>query len=272
MLTIYAPFDNPNSKCWEVFKGVERTWPEPVKVLDNARIFEPLPNAMFWGFVNNNGTMIHKLESRAHDYWFTDAPYFGRFDNDNLKPDNHYWRICRNNIHVEFIKDCKPDRLQKFKIQIKSPARNGAHILICPSSSGVHKYLKQPDWLNNTIEENKKYTDRPVKIRYKPKGKGTSGPAVAKVPIEEDLKNAWVCVTSCSMSAIEAIFEGIPVFCHQTSFATPVACTDLKHIENPFYTDPYPWLCSLAYQQFTPAEYANGSAVKTLRNIGLLTS
>ena len=32
MLTIYAPFNNPNSKAWEVFNGVEKTWPEKVTV------------------------------------------------------------------------------------------------------------------------------------------------------------------------------------------------------------------------------------------------
>ena len=93
MLTIYAPFNNPKSKAWEVFKGVEKSWPEQLTKLDNAIESEPVSNSMFWGFVNNNREMIKKLDARNHTYWFTDTPYFGRFDNNNLKPDNHYWRI-----------------------------------------------------------------------------------------------------------------------------------------------------------------------------------
>ena len=89
MLTIYAPFNNPNSKAWEVFNGVEKTWPEKVTVKDNSIEIDPAPNSMFWGFVNNNMALIKTLEARKQTYWFTDTPYFGRFDNNNLKPDNH---------------------------------------------------------------------------------------------------------------------------------------------------------------------------------------
>jgi len=265
MLTIYAPLDNIKSKAWEVFGGIMRTWPESYQTLDNARSIDPKDNAMFWGFVNNNLELVHKIEERKQKYWFTDTPYFGRFDNANLKPDNHYWRICKNNIHARLITNCGSDRFDKFKIKIKSSNKSGTHILICPSSAGIHMYLKHTTWLNDTIKEIKKYTDRPIKIREKPRGRGTSGPSEAKVPIEEDLKDAWACVTSCSISAIESMCNGVPVFCHEKSFANPVASTDLSKIERPMYADSYQWLCSLAYQQFTPEEIANGTAVKIIK-------
>ena len=126
-------------------------------------------------------------------------------------------------------------------------------------------YLKQTTWLDDTIKAIKKHTDRPIKIREKPRGRGTSGPSEAKVTIEEDLKDAWACVTSCSISAIESICNGVPVFCHEKSFATPVGSTDLSSIENPKFVDSYQWLCSLAYQQFTPEEFANGTAVRIIK-------
>ena len=84
MLTIYAPLHNPKSKAFEVFKGIEKSWPEKILIKDNSKESEPEPNSMFWGFVSNNLEMIQKLESRKHNYWFTDTPYFGRFDNKNL--------------------------------------------------------------------------------------------------------------------------------------------------------------------------------------------
>ena len=118
MLTIYAPFNNKNSKAYEVFDGVQKSWPEQTTLLDNQTETEPVPNSMFWGFVGNNREMVKKLEARKHQFWFTDTPYFGRFDNNNLKPDNHYWRICKNGIHVPYIKLCKSDRFDKFGIKI----------------------------------------------------------------------------------------------------------------------------------------------------------
>ena len=124
MLTIYARFSNPNSKAWEIFNGVEKSWPEQVKVLDNTAT-DVLPNSMFWGFVNNNMALVKVLEARKQTYWFTDTPYFGRFDNNNLKPDNHYWRICKNRIHVPFIKGCKSDRFEKFEMKVQAPNFKG---------------------------------------------------------------------------------------------------------------------------------------------------
>jgi hypothetical protein len=187
-----------------------------------------------------------------------------------LKPDNHYWRICKNAIHVEYIKGCKSDRFEKFGLKIKAPNFKGKNILVCPSSAGIHKYLERPNWTNETIEQIKRYTDRPIRLRHKPRGRGTSGPSEAKVPLSEDLKEAWCVVTSCSIVAVEAICEGIPVFCDNKSFAVDVGNVELSDIENPYYGGPEPWLYSLAYQQFTPDEFENGTAVEILMDKGIL--
>ena len=264
MLTIYAPTQNLQSKAWLVFKGILKSWPEETMCLDNAKATTAVDNSMFWGFVNNNLEMVHKLEKNKQTYWFADTPYFGRFDNNNLKKDNHYWRICKNNIHAGLITSCDTSRFDKFKIKIHPPRKDGKHILVCPSSVGIHRYLNHTTWLDDTIEKIKKHTDRPIKIRLKPRGRGTSGPSEAKISLQEDLENAYACVTSCSISAIESICNGVPVFCHEKSFATPVASTKLENIESPTYADPYQWLCSLAYQQFTPEEIENKTAIKII--------
>ena len=270
MLTIYAPFSNKGSKAWEVFNGVEKSWPEQIQKRDNAVEKEPVSNSMFWGFVGNNLEMVKKLESRNHTYWFTDTPYFGRFNNNNLKPDNHYWRVCKNGIHARFLKNCKPDRFEKFGLKIQAPTLKGRHILVCPSSDGINNYLDQPNWTNDTIERLKRVTDRPIRLRHKPRGRGTSGPSEAKVPLSEDLKDAWACVTSCSISAIEAVCMGVPVFCDRKSFAEPMGNLNLEDIEDPYYAGPEPWLYSLAYQQFTPEEIKNGKAIEILMDKGML--
>ena len=270
MLKIYAPFNNLKSKAWEVFGGVMKSWPEPTQALDNLRASDPLANAMFWGFVNNNKGMIKKLEARKWKFWFTDTPYFGRFDNNNLQPDNHYWRICKNKIHANYIKGCKADRFEKFGLKIKAPNFKGSYILVCPSSAGINDYLDRPNWTKETVEQIKRYTDRPIKIRNKPRGRGTSGPSEAKVPLSEDLKDAWCLVTSCSIAAVEAMCEGVPVFCDNKSFAVDVGNVELSDIENPYYGGPEPWLYSLAYQQFTPEELGNGTAVEILMDKGIL--
>ena len=152
MLTIYAPFSNKNSKAWEVFNGVEKSWPDQITKLDNAVETDPVSNSMFWGFVGNNREMVQKLDARNHTYWFTDTPYFGRFDNNNLRPDNHYWRICKNNIHVPYLRDCKADRFEKFGIDnyFNHIPRNAINKTGVESEfgnfSGVTKYLQHCDF------------------------------------------------------------------------------------------------------------------------------
>ena len=270
MLTIYAPIENTNSKCWEVFNGVKQTWPTEVIIKNNTENSAEAA-AMFWGFVNNNINLVHTLEKQKLEYWYTDTSYFGRFDNKNLKDDNHYWRICKNKIHAMLLKDCPSDRFDKFNLQIKHRNKNqGKYILICPSSVGVHRYLKKTTWLKDTINEIKQHTDRPIKIREKPRKMGTSGPSVADVPLSKDLQDAWACVTSCSISAVEALLEGVPVFSDPNSFAWPMSSYSLSEIENPFYCDPTEWCHSLAYQQFTPKEYADGTAVGVLKDLKLI--
>ena len=44
MLTIYAPFNNKNSKAWEVFNGVEKSCPAQVVIKANSTENDPEPN------------------------------------------------------------------------------------------------------------------------------------------------------------------------------------------------------------------------------------
>jgi len=272
MLTIYAPSDKPQSKCWEVFNGIQKTWPDtPVQVKNNDKpYYRENSDTMFWGLVNNNTNIIREVKYFGFNYWFTDTPYFGRFDNNNLKLDNHYWRICKNNIHASYIPGLDNSRLKPFNITVKEKRSQGDYILICPSSAGIHRFIEQTGWLTETITKLKKLTDRPIVVREKPRGRGTSGPSEAKVPLTEQLKNAWCCVTSCSISAVESLCEGVPVICHPSSFAQSICETQLDAINNPKYVEPTDWLNSLSYQQFTPKEFADGTAVSVLKEIGIL--
>jgi len=272
MLTIYAPSNNPKSKCWEVFNGVQKHWIEDVKFADNALDYfcNDDTESMFWGLVNNNTNLIHQIEEAGQNWWFTDTPYFGRFDNNNLTPNNHYWRICKNNIHVGYIPGLDNKRLEKFNVQVKDKTNQGDHILVCPSSPGIHNFINEQDWLDKTIKEIKQHTDRPIIGRHKPRGRGTSGPSEALIPLDKQLENAYACVTSCSISAVESLCQGVPVVCHQSSFAESICNTDLSKIESLNYVDPRDWLNSLAYQQFTPEEFNNGTAISILKEIKVL--
>ena len=44
-----------------MFNGVKKSWPEQVVMANNELATDALPNAMFWGFVNNNLDLVKKL-------------------------------------------------------------------------------------------------------------------------------------------------------------------------------------------------------------------
>jgi len=71
-------------------------------------------------------------------------------------------------------------------------------------------------------------------------------------------------VTFNSNAAVESIFNGIPAFVTAPVHAAkPVAGTDLKKIDSPFYPNNdlrHAWACHLAYGQFHINEIRSGLA------------
>jgi hypothetical protein len=166
--------------------------------------------------------------------------------------------MCLNNIHVtSIIKDLPKDRIKH--IELKPWRKNqGDYILVTPSSPTVNRFIGETDWLNNTVNYLKVKTSMPIKIRHKPRKKGTSGPHVADVPLSDDLKNASCVVTSCSMVAVDAIIEGIPVYCHPTCPASPVA-RSIDFFGQPMYSEErLDWLTTLSWHQYTQQEIEQG--------------
>ena len=82
--------------------------------------------------------------------------------------------------------------------------------------------------------------------------------AYADVPLQEDLKNAACVVTSCSMVSVDAIIEGVPVYCHPRCCATPVAQTIENFGKTNFATNRIDWLATLSWHQYTKAEIESG--------------
>jgi hypothetical protein len=122
----------------------------------------------------------------------------------------------------------------------------------------MERFIGETGWLECTLQTLRKFTDRPIKVRHKPRGGGTSGPAAALIPFAEEARNAHAVVTTLSMAAVEAACLGIPVFCHEQGPARPIALTDLSLIESPIKPDRNAWLNTLSYFQFTEKELSQG--------------
>jgi hypothetical protein len=211
---------------------------------------------VFWGLAKNNYNLIKEHRAKNIPFYFTDMPYWGRWMGDNRS--ECYWRVIPNSLHCDWVKDYPADRFNKLNIAVKEWRTAGDHILVCPSSVTMSRFYDKPNWLNETLNELKKHTDRPIKVRHKPRGNNTSGPRAATIPFEEDLKNAWAVVTLASIAGVEAACLGIPVFTSQHSPCSQLQNLDLSQIESPRLVDREKWLNTLSYYQYTEEELKKG--------------
>jgi hypothetical protein len=198
-----------------------------------------------WGVLRNSKTVIDSAIKHNQYFYYVDHAYFARGHNQN-------YRISRNGFEAGPVKVCPQDRFDSLGIQMKDWNKSGKKIIVCPPTEYFQNAHNCRSWLDDTLRMIKRYTDRKIVIRDKPK----SGDAI--VPLEQQLKEAHALVTHSSNVAIESVVLGTPVFVSPTSAAAPVGETDLRFIETPKYPDRQPWLNHLAYCQFSMSEIQSG--------------
>lgn len=171
-----------------------------------------------------------------------------------------------------------------LNLNIKDYRTNGSHILICLQRNGgwSMRGLDVTTWLRNVISEIRKFSDRPIRIRQHPgDGKareylkrfpkllGVEFVNVAKRTLQQDLQNAWACVTYNSSPGIASLLEGVPVFMtdpdHSYSQYTECANTKLKRLENPKMYDREKMFHRLAMSHWKFDETKDGSAWEWMR-------
>ena len=113
-------------------------------------------------------------------------------------------------------------------------------------------------------EELKKYTNREIRVRNKPR----PGNQWWNTDIKDDLKDCHCLVTNMSLSAIDSIMNMVPVICTGKNVASPISSHNPKFIEKPFRPGRKTveeWLKYVAENQFTIPEIENGTAYETLK-------
>lgn len=159
-----------------------------------------------------------------------------------------YYRWTRNAFQMRTIREVPKDRWKEIDIPTMAWSGAGRHIVIAKPSATYDAFHRTHDWLDKTVEELKRHTDRPLVIREK----------LSPISLAAELEGAHALVTHQSNAAIEAVIFGCPVFVDPGSAAALVGRTDLSLIETPIYPERKPWLWSLAYSQFSEDELCNG--------------
>lgn len=218
---------------------------------------------------------------KTNKWYYFDQPYF-YYTHYQEHPDfkDIWYRITVNDVQTNKI-DNNPKHLERYKNLLqKSPdeitlqdwRKDGDHILVIPPSYHTARWYEfgEQKWVQNTVKEIKKHTDRPIVVRWKYKDGVQFGDRVdIDRPLSEDLKNCWAMVSFHSMCASHAVRRGIPSFSSEHSPAYPVSygLNQLNMIEQPKMPDREKWISTLLGSQFTLGEMKSGFAYRYLNEL-----
>jgi hypothetical protein len=195
-------------------------------------------------------------------FYYTDNGYVGNTQS------KMYFRIIKDHVH-----DTRPiiqrprDRLDRCRYTLK-PKSTGSKILIAPPSSKSFSVwnMNADVWLDETIAEIKKHTDRPIAVRLKRARSERLSVDTMEQALDDDV---YCLVTYNSVAAVEAVMLGKPVVTLGPNAARTVGNSSLSQIENLFFPDDDQremWLRHLSYCQFSFNEMSNGTAWRILNS------
>jgi hypothetical protein len=250
---------------------------------------------MIQGWVHANSVLTSHLKVRK--YAVEEARLKGKhsimcdsnlfnYDTGKFHP-MHYSRYSMDGVFPTtgnyFSDNPDPNRWKQIQqdlgLSLKDWRSNGVHILICTQRNGGWSMSGLPvvDWLDKTIKQLRKFTDRPIIVRGHPGDKhavkylNKKKYNVSVNPkIVQDFQNAWATITYNSSPGVASAIEGIPLFVTdptpQISQAFPVANTDLSQIETPDVFERQQWIEKLAMSHWKFQELTDGSAWAHMRD------
>jgi len=251
----------------QIWPAIEKGWQDEDKQIH-----------FFWGLGGNNPNEIRECMKNKEEWWYVDVGYLTQQITRYPSPiihdyDKTYFRICKGGIHTNLGRVGSGQRLTELEhkgidVEFKGwYTGKTKHILLAPSSQTVTYHMNgisQEEWIKIAKQEIKKYTDRPIKFRNKPRPNNEWW----QKDIKDDLKDAHCLVTNMSLSGVNALMNMVPVFAEGSSIMGPVSSRDISKIEKPLRPGRktmQEWLKFVAENQFTIKEIENGTAYKTLK-------
>lgn len=263
-------------------------------ILNDKRKLKTCNLAVMQGFVHSDSPasthlnlrkdILKKQADENNHTLIIDSNLFLSYDPGNSK---HYLRYSFDGVFPTtgnyFWDNPDPQRWntisKNLNITVKDWRLTGNHILICLQRNGgwSMKGLDVMDWLNETVKEIRKYSDRPIIVRAHPGDKNARRylkrdqrwKISDSESILQDLENAWATITYNSSPSVVSAIQGIPVFVTDphplTSQAYDVANTRLKLIETPGTFDRIQWLNKLSMCHWNFEELSNGTAWSHIR-------
>ena len=228
----------------------------------------------------SKSSFIKECVKNNVDFYYVDTGYFPqkrklwhRFTKNNFQVLNHLSvEQLSEKTNIDLIKN-KFFKILNENYDNYKPIKkiNGSKILIAPPTAKVfnHYNCTVRQWLSETIEKIKKFTDKEIVIRKKPKSR--------KVRVNEDKfldqlkKDDIHCVvTFSSIISIESVLNGYPVITLGPNAASYLSESKIENIDNPYFPDDdkiKEHLLYLSACQFEKEDFLSGYALKTVNEL-----
>jgi hypothetical protein len=236
--------------------------------LFKKRFLPGVTGIIFAGVLRGNAHLFNMVKEQGLDFYYIDHAYFQR---GYTRP---YWmRITKNGfVQNSILPNADQSRYVKhFNYEFKDyNFKDKKNILVLPPSNVLSKVFNKAEWEINTVNELRRYTDRPIVIRRK---QGSSiddllmnvieskNVDVYEKSLEEEFEDAYCVVSFNSAATLDALRLGIPVICDKFCPAFPLTHS-FDQIENLQEKERLPLFSSLAHGQHTFEEASN---IKTFR-------
>ena len=219
------------------------------------------------------GILKHKIMKKCledhNNFYYMDSGYVGNnVGTLNSQGIKKYHRIVQNDLQHRVITPRPSDRWDLLGVKVH-PRRHGRRIIVAAPDEKPCKYygIDQQQWIQETVAEIKRHTDRPVEVRERASKRIDR---VINEPLGQVLaQDVHAVVTFNSIAAVESILAGVPAFVLAPSHvAEPVGNRDLSKIDDPFYPDNgllMAWCHSMAYGQYHVRELKNGTAFRLMQ-------
>jgi hypothetical protein len=191
------------------------------------------------------------------------------------------WRISLDHINSlgEFANDADLDfsRPNKLGLALTSELQQRkSEILIACQHERSLQWQGQPSmskWVENTVKDLRKYTDRKIIVRPHPRSSFILTGVDAKIEIPKsiphtyddfDIDYGYHCVINHNSGpAVQAAIRGIPVICDPSSLAYPVS-SSIEAIEQISLPDRSDWFLKLCHTEWTIDEISQGIPISRL--------
>ncbi len=159
-----------------------------------------------YGILRGSG----KILTKSQNYIYIDHGFINssdrRFNNNKMTEIYNltgYFRVIKNDLYFnKSFNNLDKSRLNKLNVDIKDLNKKGEKIIVSEPSEHTLKFLNLNNWVEKTVEEIEKYSDREIIVHNK----------FSQTPLSSILPDAFAFVSCQSNAAYKALLEGIPTY------------------------------------------------------------